>query len=204
MTTPAPDPVTLDEVWRLFKASDERFDERLRVSDERFNERMARLSKAADRRHAETEAALRELSRRMGRFTDQIGEFAEALVVPAAATIFVRRGIPVHSVARNVTGQRDGKAIEVDILVVNDDHVMAIEVKNRPKLDHVNEHLERLAIFKQVFRQYRDHKLLGAIAGITVDDNVARYAYRQGLFVLAQSGETVTILNDDKFHPAVW
>ena len=230
--------VTLEEVWRLFKDTDERFkdtaerfkatderfkdtaerfkatDERFKATDERFkdtderfkdtDERMARLSEAADRRQAETVASLRELSRQMGRFSNQVGEFAEAMVVPAAKKIFLSRGIPVHAVSRNIEGERDGKAIEIDILVVNSDHAVVVEVKNRPKIEHVNEHLERLAAFKEVFPMYRDYKLLGAIAGITVDDNVARYAYRRGLFVLGQNGETVSILNDDHFNPTVW
>jgi len=33
---------------------------------------------------------------------------------------------------------------------------------------------------------------------------VARYAYRQGLYVLAQSGESVVILNDAQFQPKAW
>jgi hypothetical protein len=31
-----------------------------------------------------------------------------------------------------------------------------------------------------------------------------RYAYRQGLFVLAQAGETVSILNNPDFEPKNW
>ena len=192
--------VTLDEVWRLFKATDQR----IASLNEEANRRHTETEAVIARSRAETEAALRDLSRQMGRFSNQLGEFAESMVVPAARKIFLSRGIPVHSVSRNIDGNRNGKAIEVDILVVNKEHAVAVEVKNRPTAKHVNEHLERLAIFKEIFPIYRDYKLLGAIAGISFDDNVARYAYRQGLFVLGQSGETVTILNDDRFQPTVW
>ena len=34
--------------------------------------------------------------------------------------------------------------------------------------------------------------------------DAARYAYRQGLFVLAQSGDSAIILNDARFLPKVW
>jgi hypothetical protein len=37
-----------------------------------------------------------------------------------------------------------------------------------------------------------------------VTEEVAQYAYRQGLYVLAQSGETVVILNDEQFQPSFW
>jgi len=39
---------------------------------------------------------------------------------------------------------------------------------------------------------------------MVVPHEVGRYAYRQGLFVLAQSGESVVILNDAKFQPKAW
>jgi hypothetical protein len=39
---------------------------------------------------------------------------------------------------------------------------------------------------------------------MVVPDEVVSYAYRQGLFVLVQSGENVVILNDAEFKPQVW
>jgi hypothetical protein len=44
---------------------------------------------------------------------------------------------------------------------------------------------------------------LGGKWGLFVE-NADRYAYRQRLFVLAQSGETVVILNDAQFQPRAW
>jgi hypothetical protein len=213
--------VTLDEVWRLFKATDERIarnneaiDQRFRATDEQIKatdeqikatgEQIKANDRIASRRYAETLESLRELSRRMGQFSNQVGEFAEELVVPAAKRLFAARGIPVHTVARNVQGERNGRATEIDILVVNTDHVVAIEVKTRPRIAHIDQHLERLAIVKEIFPEYGERKLLGAIAGIIFDENVARYAYQRGLFVLGQSGDVVTLLNDDKFQPKVW
>ncbi len=47
-------------------------------------------------------------------------------------------------------------------------------------------------------------QLYGTVAGIGIEAGADRYAYRQGLFVLAQSGETVAILNDEEFQPRAW
>ena len=55
-----------------------------------------------------------------------------------------------------------------------------------------------------IFPEYNDKQLYGAVAGIEIEQGADKYAYRQGLFVLAQSGETVTILNDARFQPKVW
>ncbi|CAN2049966.1 hypothetical protein GMMP1_860013 [Candidatus Magnetomoraceae bacterium gMMP-1] len=49
-----------------------------------------------------------------------------------------------------------------------------------------------------------NRKAIGAVAGIVIDEGVERFAYRKALFVIVQSGETVQILNDNKFKPKIW
>ncbi|MBK8755051.1 MAG: hypothetical protein IPL99_27000 [Candidatus Competibacteraceae bacterium] len=39
---------------------------------------------------------------------------------------------------------------------------------------------------------------------MVIPKEAARYACRKGFFVLAQSGETVVILNDAQFQPKAW
>jgi hypothetical protein len=45
---------------------------------------------------------------------------------------------------------------------------------------------------------------LGAVAAFVIPPDVASYAYRRGLFVIAQSGKDLVILNDSKFQPKAW
>jgi hypothetical protein len=47
-------------------------------------------------------------------------------------------------------------------------------------------------------------QLYGAVAGIGIESGADRYAYRRGLFVMAQSGDSVTLLNDEHFQPKAW
>ena len=58
--------------------------------------------------------------------------------------------------------------------------------------------------YQLMLPSYADKRVLGAVTGMVIPDHVATYAYRQGLFVLAQSGESVVILNDAHFQPKVW
>ena len=46
--------------------------------------------------------------------------------------------------------------------------------------------------------------LLGAVAGIIIDGDADKYAYKNGLFVLRQKGNIVGIVNDEKFKPGEW
>ncbi|MBF0612135.1 MAG: hypothetical protein G8345_13035 [Magnetococcales bacterium] len=57
----------------------------------------------------------------------------------------------------------------------------------------VREHLARLAEFKEFFPRYAECTVLGAVAGIVMDENVDRYAMNEGLFVIVQSGEPVNL-----------
>lgn len=83
--------------------------------------------------------------------------------------------------------QDGNESLEIDLLVVNTDEVVLVEVKTKLSQSDVDEHLERIAKLRRLAHQYRGTKLLGAVAGIIVPPEVARYAYRQGLFVLARS-----------------
>ena len=47
-------------------------------------------------------------------------------------------------------------------------------------------------------------QLYGAVAGIGIESEADAYASRQGLFVLAESGDGVVILNDGNFVPKSW
>ena len=55
-----------------------------------------------------------------------------------------------------------------------------------------------------IFPEYNDKQLYGAVAGIEIEQGADKYAYRQGLFVLDQSGENVVILNNEQFQQKTW
>ena len=162
-------------------------------TDKKWQETIARMDKLS-----------KETDKKIGDLTGKWGQFVEGLVTPAVVRLFGERGIVVTDFARQVERQRGDEGIEIDIFAKNGEYVVLIEIKSTLGVDDVNEHLERMAKFSRFFPEYQDLKAVGAVAGLVIHKNVARYAYQQGLFVIAQSGETVTILNDAKFKPKVW
>ena len=202
------------ETDRLFKESEHRFQETERILKEQSLETERRFQET-ERRFQETERILKEesqktdrqirrMSKEIGNLGGKLGLFVENMVSPACETLFLDREIPVHQVSQRVRKKSNGKTLEIDILVTNDNHVLAVEVKSSLSVDDVKEFIEDLKEFSQFFPEYNHKQLYGAVAGMGIEEGVDKYAYRQGLFVLAQSGETVTILNDDKFQPKVW
>ncbi|AFY62053.1 hypothetical protein [Synechococcus sp. PCC 6312] len=148
-----------------------------------------------------TERQIQEVNRQIGKLGNRLGEFVECQVRPVAIKLFQERGIEVHELATNLSIKKPEGSIEIDILAVNTTEAVLIEVKSKLSQVDVDEHLERLAKFKQLMPRYADVRALGAVAAMVVPDDVARYAYRKGLFVLAQSGQSMVILNDAKFQP---
>ena len=208
---------TADEVWQLlgeliesqketarrFQESDRRFQE----SDRLFQETEKLLkekSLESDRRFQETDRLVKRVSRDVGKLSNRLGEFVEWQVRPAAVRLFQERGIDVHEFYPNVSVKRDDGGLEIDLLVVNDTEAILIEIKSKLTQKDVEEHLQRLQKFKHLMPSYRDVNALGAVGGMVVSDEVAQYAYAQGLFVLAQSGDGVVILNYVQFQPRRW
>ena len=198
---------TADEVWQLLgeliksqKETEQLFKEQSRESDRRFQE--------SDRHFRETERLIKEQNQRvdeqLGKLGNRLGEFVEWQVRPAAVRLFQERGIDVVELSSDLSVQKGDDGLEIDLLVVNGSEAIAIEVKSKLTQTDVDEHLERLDKFKKLLPRYQSLTILGAVAAMVIPSEVARYAYRQGLFVIAQSGENLVILNDQKFQPKAW
>ncbi len=146
-------------------------------------------------------AGLCETRKTVEALTGKWGNFVVGLVLPATKKMFREKGIVLKNIFKGAESYEDDAKMEIDILAVNGDYVVAIEVKSTLGIDDVNDHLTRLSKFKQAFPTYANRTVIGAVAGIVINEGVDRYAYQKGLFVIGQSGDTVKILNDEKFTP---
>jgi len=178
------------------KETDRKFQETERLLKERSEE--------TDRKFQETRELLDRLSRRFGDLGNRLGEFVEAMVEPALVDLFRARGLDVSEVHRRVTSRRGGERIEIDLLVVDGDTAVAVECKSRLTKEEVERHVERMNKFKRLLPKYADMQIHGAVAGMVVDEDAVEAAQAAGLWVLAQSGETVALKNDPDFTPRVW
>ena len=108
-----PAEVTLEEVWKLFRETDEMFretDEKFRETDNKFRD--------TDRKLDELKAIVERTSRHVDDLTGKWGKFLEGMVAPACKTLFADRNIPVHKVHQRVQAEYGDRRMEIDILVV--------------------------------------------------------------------------------------
>ncbi|NEQ30959.1 MAG: hypothetical protein F6K04_08140 [Leptolyngbya sp. SIO4C5] len=190
------EPVTIADIYALFQTSQAEADRRAEEADRRSAE--------ADRRLERLERIAANTSREVAGLTTRWGQFVENLVEPAVIRLFQARGIDVQETYRPIKSKRAGAQMEIDVFAVNGASAVAIEVKSRLSQRDVDEFVETLSRFKQAFPHYGSYQIYGAVAAIEIDADVDRYAYRRGLFVIQQSGETVEIANGDAFSPAAW
>jgi hypothetical protein len=205
------DAVTIADIYKLFERTEAQFAEFQKEADRRSVEadrRNAEAKAEADRRREEANRTMEELKKQVQETTKAVnnlttrwGRFVEELVEPAVVRLFQERGIDVTQTMSRLKSKRPGAAMEIDIVAVNGSELVAVECKSRLSRDDVDDFLSRLQRFKVAFPQFQAFQVYGAVAGIEIDQGIDVYAYRRGLFVIKQSGETVKIINDAQFQP---
>jgi len=145
---------------------------------------------------------LKKLSKQVSDVTDSLGRFAESAVYPAVIPLFKKRGIRIDQLWGRLSTTIKGEELELDIAGIGDDFALAIEVKMRLKQEYVEDFLQKkLSRVFEFFPLLQRPILYGGVAAMTVDQEVERFAYKQGLFILTQTGDNVRIMNDKAFRP---
>ena len=159
---------------------------------------LAESRKETDRRMQETDRRLRKLDEL---FSGQWGKLMEALVEGDLITLLNRRGIRVDHTVSNPRKEHGARRWEIDILAINGDQVVVVEVKTTLKVSHVDHLLGLLPEFTELMPEYGSRRIHGAVAYLKADESSARYAERQGLFVIRATGSSAAIVNHEDFTP---
>ena len=93
---------------------------------------------------------------------------------------------------------------EIDFLLENGDFACLIEVKTNLSVDDVKDHIEKLGKYRiDADGRGDNRRFLAAVGGGFVRENVRKFAQREGMFVVQQSGDNVEILVPEG-KPKVW
>jgi hypothetical protein len=166
-----------------------------------------RKIKETDRIVKETARQMKETDRKISRMGNRIGELIEHIITPNIVEKFNKKGFVFGRIGPNVCYKgKDNRTItEVDILLENGDIALAVEVKSKLTIADVQEHVERM----EKLRRYADNhgdkrRLMGAVAGAVIPDGVKPFAFKNGFYVIEQTGDTVTINAPKNFIPREW
>lgn len=185
------------------KLSDKRF-EQFNETKEQIKETSAKIKRTDEW----MENVLKRVDKTHEELGRQFGQVIEYLVVDGVAERFNEIGYHFHGISSGNFKAKDDKGdtlAEVDVLLENDDCYVAVEVKAKPNMEDVMEHINRLKVLRQYFRKHnKEKKVIGALAGAIFADNVKKAVITRGLYPIVQSGDTITIDVPKDFKPRLF
>jgi len=208
--------ITFEQVWagiQELRESQKETDRQMKETD-RIIKEVGEKQKETDRQMKETAQQMKETDRqmketdkKMGNLYNRFGEMAEHLVKPNIHERFNELGyhFGLSSGSHKVREENGVLLAEFDTLLENKDYIMAIEIKTKPDLEDVEDHLKRLQILRNARDRINDHrKIHGGIAGAIFGSDVKNKTIKSGLFVIEQSGDTMKITVPQGFVPKEW
>jgi predicted RNase H-like nuclease (RuvC/YqgF family) len=173
------------------------------------HEETEKAIKEAVEERKKTEQVIKNLSENIGGVNNSIGKLVETLIAARLWEKFTGYGLQRAHRRVTVHGDDHRPRAEIDIVLTNTDCAIAVEVKRElDKTEDVDRHLKRMELIRQyppaVIKE-NSKRVMGTVAGGTVDPDVMEYAHKRGLFVLELSGESVRLAPAPAgFTPRVW
>jgi hypothetical protein len=156
----------------------------------------------------ETGRFIDNLGKQMGDLTNTFGEMAEHLVAPGITSRFNELGYhftDISSGGRKILDEKGKIRTQIDILLENDDNIIAVEVKSNVVLKDIEHHARRLEILREHRNTRNDGRTIrGAIAGAIFGKLEKKATLEAGMYVLEQSGDTMKLEIPDGFVPRDW
>jgi hypothetical protein len=173
--------LTFEKVWAMFQETDRRFQETERLMKEQSRE---------------TEKLIRQNEKMMGDLGRKFGKIIEHMFIPNLEEKFNALGYEFGKAGPNVriANKKYNIFAEIDVFLENGDCALAVEVKTQASTEDVWEHVDRMEKLRRYFDIQNDkRKLFGAIAAAVMSDNVRDFAFKQGFYVIKQSGDNVYV-----------
>ena len=142
-----------------------------------------------------------------GNFNNKWGAFMESLISGDLVKLLNERKISVVKTSPRIRSWRpDGTVTsEFDIVASNGEEVVVVEVKTTPTHEDIKYFIKKLEKFKEVFKEYKDKKIYGAVAYLDDSkvENLPTYMEKRGLFVIQAlgGGNISAITNSADFVP---
>ena len=156
----------------------------------------------------ETDRITKENAKLIGKLGSRFGEMVEHMVKPCLLEKFQELGFEFEKAFRDmiIKDQKNNIITEVDFVLENGDKVMIVEIKSKPTVNDILEHIERMEKVRKHADLHHDRrKYLGAIGGMVMNENEKTFALKNGFYAIEPSGETFNIIAPEgSYSPRVW
>ena len=164
----------------------ERAEREAKERAEKEVERKEQAEREMERKQAE-EAYRKRMDKQFGEFTNSYGREAEVLFYRSLNRTRKIANIEFDRLFPNV--QPTKKSRQYDMVLVNGEYVALVEVKRSAKLEDLETLVEVQAkAFRKEMPEYKDKKLICALAFFQCDDNLIIEAKKKGVCVIFKNG----------------
>jgi hypothetical protein len=199
-TANSPSPET---VWAILQENALQM-EKLRKSQEKTAQRQEETAQWQEK----TERIIQNNAQLIGKLGNRFGEMVEHMVKPNLIEKFCDLGFVFTRAYQDtvIKDKENNIFAQIDITLENGDKVMIVEVKSKPNIEDITEHLERMEKVRAHADLHNDkRKYLGAIAGMVFNYSEKTYAMKNGFFIIEPSGDTFNITEPKGDHsPREW
>jgi len=204
--------MTFEKVWLYMQESQKQYQKEKEETQKQFREIQQEISKRTDEVQQEIANLTKSIdnqSKNIGGINNSIGKITEAIFAPEISEKFNQLGynFSLSTTSRNKEFAENKQVIaEADIFLENGSVAIVIEIKTELTTTHIDEHIKRINTIREHMNKRNDNRnLLGAVAGTIISNDTIKYAQKNGLFVLVQSGESVKIADmPENFKPKTW
>ncbi|MCX6153221.1 MAG: hypothetical protein NT007_03565 [Candidatus Kapabacteria bacterium] len=190
--TASTEQLNFEKVWAMFQATDAKF----QATDAKFQ--------ATDTKIKETTINVDKLTAKLDQSEKRWSKFVESLVEGKLIEMLRAKNIEVNRTYTRIKTNFNEKDYEFDIFAINGSEMVVVEVKTTLGIEDVNDFIEDMQDFKEVFPEYGTKKVIGAMAYINVDSAADRFAAKKGFYLIKATGESARIVNRESFKAKEW
>jgi hypothetical protein len=194
--------LTFEKVWASLRETDRLIKEQAQETGKKFRETDRQLKE----QFQETERLMRQNQKMMSDLGRKFGKIIEHMFIPNLKEKFNALGYVFGKASSNVFIENKEHTIytEIDVFLENGDCALAVEVKTQANIADIREHMGRMRKLRRYFDLHGDgRKLFGAVAAAIIPGHVRDYAFKQGFYIIRQSGDTVSI-DAPQGEPKAW
>ena len=184
-----------EERQRKFNESLEKSREESEERHRKFDEDLKKSRKEFDNRMKTLDKNIKQLTEE---FIGSIGHIVEGLAGTKAEEMFMEQGYEISDKKRNVHKKIKilNKEMEADVVLLGENLAIVIEVKTnctREDIDKFVDHMKNR--FRDLFPEWNNLEILGAVAAINYENDADAYAHQNGLLVIRTDTRNVFSLD---------
>jgi hypothetical protein len=146
----------------------------------------------------------KQMNKKWGELANKMGTLVEDIIAPAVRPV-TEKYFSCELLDFSVNVRRKNRSLnlagEFDVIAVSDEYVFLVEVKSRPRKQHLHDFMENTEKFRKLFPEYGDRKLIPVFASLRFEEDMISAASQEKIYLLAfREWEYMDILNFEQIR----